>query len=110
MGKYIERCLAYCDERDKSGWNPEQVTYFKTCIEFLQHERMIHLFVMLMSIFVFMFFVVLNIMFDAAILQCGGLIMTALLFCYIHYYKFLENKTQYLYERYEVAWKSVFEK
>lgn len=110
MGKHIKRYLAFCDKCDKNGWDQEQISYFKTCIEFLQHERMIHLFVMLMSIFVFMFFVVLNVMFDSIVLQLSGLVMTVLLFCYIHYYKFLENKTQYLYERYEAAWKSIFEK
>ena len=107
MGPYIKRYLEFCDQHDRDGWTESDLYFFKTNIEFLQHERLIHLIVLIATIFVFLIVGILCFITDSTILSILGLVMTMLVFCYLHYYVYLENKTQYFYKRYENAWNSI---
>ncbi|MBQ6855713.1 MAG: hypothetical protein IJO13_01270 [Lachnospiraceae bacterium] len=107
MGKHIKRYLEFCDQHDECGWSASDLTYFHTCIQFLQHERLIHLLVLIATIFAFIFYAIIAFFIEHILITAGGFILTVLVLCYLHYYMFLENKTQYLYIRYEEAWKNV---
>ncbi|HHV30496.1 hypothetical protein [Acetivibrio mesophilus] len=103
MVKYLKRVEELMKEalsgNDSSNWE-DLANYYKSHIEFLQHERQIHL---LVTLFFGLFF--LMSVLAAAISEKLEILVVAFLFLVLlipyiaHYYK-LENGVQRLYELY----------
>lgn len=78
----------------------EDLDYAYRVICFLQHERLVHLLVTLFTFAGVLFLGVLTLVCDTVIFRVAGMIALILLLCYIHYYYFLENSIQELYQQY----------
>ena len=73
------------------GLDKETLSYHRTQIDFLQHERLIHLIVMLFVILCFLFFLCLYLVLDLLLFLIVFILLLILTIFYIfHYYK-LEN-------------------
>lgn len=81
-------------------WSSEKVSFAYQIICFLQHERLVHLLVTLFTFAGFLLIAILYLVFPSNILQFLGIGIFCLLFCYIHYYWYLENSVQKLYKTY----------
>lgn len=107
MEPYIKRYLEFCDLHDNIGWTVDDILFLKQNIEFLQHERLIHLLVLITTIFAFVFLCVASFLMNNIVVSIAGITATVLLLCYLRYYMILENNTQNLYKRFEKAWNSI---
>ena len=95
--KFIINALNSKDEHD---WKELQ-EYHKVHIEFIQHERLIHLIVTI----VFAFFLITSLIFTAiipgmAIMLLDLVLVIIMLFYILHYYR-LENGVERLYYLYD---------
>lgn len=88
----------------KGVFTEEEMQYHLQRIAFLQHERAVHLPVMLVSIVGFLLAIVFCFFQMSLISILGLLLLTILSFCYIKHYFFLENTVQAWYHVYS-NWK-----
>ena len=94
---YLENLLK--EEKDELFWQKEKEE-IKVQISFFQHERLVHLIVMVL--FALLEGIVLSFAVSFQnILFILALALLVLLIPYIRHYYFLENKTQYLYTLYD---------
>lgn len=94
--KYIQEMLSSEKAQD---WD-HLITYHKTQIQFLQHERFVHLFVMLFVILVFLSACMVTTLYPMIEMLLIDLILGVLLLFYVlHYFK-LENGVQRWYRIY----------
>ena len=101
MTKYLRHYKKEVEEilktKSKEDWEKILKNHRKT-IEFLQHERLVHLLVTLFFALIFCIFVVINLLFRQEGLVLVNFLITVLLVAYIiHYFK-LERGIQKLYE------------
>lgn len=96
---YLENLLK--EEKDELFWQKEKEE-IKVQISFFQHERLVHLIVMVL--FALLEGIVLSFAVSFQnLLFILALALLVLLIPYIRHYYFLENKTQYLYTLYDQA-------
>ena len=96
---YLENLLK--EEKDALFWQKEKEE-IKVQISFFQHERLVHLIVMVL--FALLEGIVLSFAVSFQnLLFILALALLVLLIPYIRHYYFLENKTQYLYTLYDQA-------
>lgn len=102
MGSYIKTYMKAVDEaieRDDTDFEAlkrEQLVQ----IGFIQHERIVHLIVTVMC--TLLLFLGLGIFFLSGLLaiMAVNVVLLALVFAYLMYYCFIENRTQQLYRQY----------
>ncbi|MCM1577405.1 MAG: hypothetical protein NC078_01230 [Ruminococcus sp.] len=102
MGNYIKAYMKAVDkaiEKDDTDFEAlkrEQLVQ----IEFIQHERIVHLIVTVMCCL--LLFLGLEIFFMTGLLaiMAVNVILLVLVFSYLMYYCFIENRTQQLYRQY----------
>ena len=70
-------------------------------VKFFQHERLVHLFVMLAFVFLCMTTIILSIIQINCFFSIISLILLVVLVFYIMHYFLLENKVQYMYAQYD---------
>ncbi len=104
MVEYVKKCendIKDALSREKEYLNKELLDQFKTRIEFIQHERLIHLIVTLFFALFFLIttlYILLSSTLELALLD---ILFLGMLVAYIiHYYR-LENGVQRLYELYD---------
>lgn len=104
--KQVETFLAEEHTKEESE---KELVYHLRKIQFLQHERIVHLIVVFFTIVITLFaFGVLLFIPDTA--AASGPIFAGfliLLFCYLMHYFFLENTVQHWYRLYEELLKKV---
>lgn len=102
MGNYIKtymRSVENALENENTDWQALKREHLVQ-IEFIQHERLIHLMVTIMCCL--LLFIGLCVFFISGItpfLIVDGLLLI-LVFCYLIYYFYIENSTQKLYRLY----------
>ena len=102
MGNYIKtymRSVETALENENTDWEVLKKEHLVQ-IEFIQHERLIHLMVTIMCCL--LLFIGLCVFFVSGIvpfLIVDGLLLI-LVFCYLIYYFYIENSTQKLYRLY----------
>ena len=102
MKKYIEEYIENIDkalENSKTDLNDLRDDLLVN-IEFFQHERLVHLLVMMLVSILTVILLVTNLFIDNIFLLIMLLIFVLLLIPYIFHYYFLENKVQLLYSYY----------
>ncbi|MBR1739021.1 MAG: hypothetical protein IJ737_01900 [Ruminococcus sp.] len=100
--EYIKRCLADpdCDFEKLLDYHTEKLRHF-------QHERFIHLIVMvLFALCVMMSFIAIAVWGTVTLIPLAALLL-ALLIPYIKHYYFLENSVQSLYKDYDEIYRRV---
>lgn len=86
-------------ENNQIEWNKEKSEYAYRIICMLQHERLVHLLVTLFTFAGTLFAAVLSLLLPSTYARILGAVVTVLLCCYIHYYWYLENSVQKLYDK-----------
>lgn len=100
--KYCAEHEEYVQKYLSSGDNLEELLILHACkIGWLQHERLIHLIVMLLISVLFLFSIWLYIVMDNPLVFILIAIVLVLLSAYIRHYFFLENKVQHWYKMYD---------
>ena len=97
MTKYIKQYIKEIES--KKEISKKDLEELKDKISFFQHERLVHLFIMLFCLLMLIIFIILcfkNKLFIIPTLT----ILVLNIFYIIHYY-FLENSVQYLYKVYD---------
>ncbi len=97
--KYIKKHLHLLEE--KEIFSERDYIYFSNVIQFVQHERLIHLIITIISAVFFFAFGALFLLASNVITGILLLIFTILLIFYIKHYCFLENSVQKMYSLYE---------
>lgn len=87
-------------EENRSTWNRDNGEHAFQTIYFLMHERYMHLLVTLFTFGGFLLLGFFSLIYNSIIIKILGIITSLLLFCYIHYYWYLENSIQKLYKVY----------
>jgi cytochrome b subunit of formate dehydrogenase len=105
MGEYIKRQLNEMDE--KKDWTDDDFEYFNKVIQFIQHERLIHLMVTIVTGGLFFIFMAFMVLIDSIITALLFFAVTILLVCYIKYYCFVENSVQKMYYIYDERTKAL---
>ncbi|SHJ26949.1 hypothetical protein [Parasporobacterium paucivorans] len=101
--EYIKNCLKSKDEQDFGAL----LNYHKTQIEFMQHERFVHLIITLVFAFFMIAFYVASMMIDLRGLVVIALIFSVVeLFYIVHYYR-LENGVQRWYRLYKEIYDAI---
>ena len=106
MKDKIKRYEDFLKARDEDGWTITDFNYILSCIEFLQHERLIHLLVTIAVVIVFLALALLSSLISSVFIRLCGVVITILLLFYIKYYCYLENKTQSLYDHYHNSYEN----
>lgn len=99
MTEYIKHQMKLMENREFN------CNYFVNIIQFIQHERLIHLIITIISAIFFLGFGVLFLIASNIITGILFLIFTILLIFYIKHYCFLENSVQKMYQIYENMYK-----
>ena len=103
MKKYMLSIIKYYEtEFEKENSDKEKLSAeLLTRIQFMQHERLVHLIVTVL--FSLLLFIRISgfVCFEKIAFLPIIILILALLIPYIAHYFFLENKTQYLYSLYE---------
>lgn len=97
--KYIKQHLEMLEERETLS--EKDVVYFSNIIQFVQHERLIHLIITIISATFFFLFGGLFLLASNIITGILLLVFTILLVFYIKHYCFLENSVQRMYYMFE---------
>ena len=102
MIDYINNYVKFITGRVTNGkLNAEDKNDFLIHIQFIQHERLIHLLVMILFAMLLIFgFIVLLISFSWLMVVFTGIIFIVEIFYIIHYYR-LENGVQKMYRLYD---------
>ena len=101
MKKYIENILDWSKKKDLTK---NDLEYFKNVISFIQHERLIHLIILILTIIIFLISCVLFLIIDNIISFILFIGITLVLIFYIRHYCYLENITQELYRKYSALY------
>lgn len=100
--KYLARHEAYIAERiQKEDGLPELLDYHRLKLSWLQHERLIHLIVLVLSVIIFCIALAVNAFFPGLPAILFLIIITILMAAYILHYFRLENRTQHWYRLYD---------
>ena len=97
MTKYIKEYIKEIES--KKQINKKDLEELKDKISFFQHERLVHLFIMLFCLLMLIIFIILC--FKNKLFIIPTLILLVLNIFYIIHYYFLENSVQYLYKVYD---------
>lgn len=108
MKKYIEQYDNYIKEKMNNDVTlmekNELLKYHKIQIEFVQHERLVHLIISIITGILFLLFsylyLISNYSISSFILGVLTILMLIVLFFYIIHYCYLENKVQEWYKIY----------
>jgi hypothetical protein len=99
MQKHEESMINSLNTEDGCNWN-ELIAYHKTQIEFIQHERLIHLIITIgVAIILSSLFIALMVSFNKGLIIIVLMLIVMEVFYIFHYYK-LENGIQRWYEIY----------
>ena len=90
----------YIKEKLKEMENTNNIELYLPIIQFIQHERLIHLIITIMTFVVFVIFAFIFLIFNNIITTIMFIGITILLICYIEYYCFMENSVQKMYKLY----------
>ncbi len=103
MKKYMLSIIKYYEtEFEKENADKEKLSAeLLTRIQFMQHERLIHLIVTVLFSLLLFICILGFVCFEKIAFLPIIILILALLIPYIAHYFFLENKTQYLYSLYE---------
>jgi len=105
MKNYMAEHETYLKRKMQEDWGAELLTYHAQKIAWLQHERLIHLLVTLLTALFFMF-LCLSFLPSCTILPGILLTITGLLLAaYILHYFRLENTVQRWYKLYDDLWR-----
>ncbi|MBQ7308073.1 MAG: hypothetical protein IJW82_06070 [Clostridia bacterium] len=103
-----ERILGYVKDIDEKLQNLKDVKDIDGLIKehliqisFFQHERLVHLFVMLAFVFLCLTTIIVSITQTSLVFSLISLILLVVLVFYILHYFLLENKVQYMYTQYD---------
>ncbi|HBH13016.1 MAG: Uncharacterized protein XD91_1587 [Clostridiales bacterium 38_11] len=100
MQKHEESMMSFINSETYDNWNA-LIDYHKTQIEFIQHERLIHLIITIgIAIILSILFGALMLFFNSGMLLIILMLIVMEVFYIIHYYK-LENGVQRWYEIYK---------
>lgn len=99
MKKYIKEYIIKEEKLLKEKTTKKDIEELLTKISFFQHERLVHLIVMIFTILSTLIFIFLSFKYNYFIF-CFILTLTLSIFYIMHYY-FLENSIQYLYKIYD---------
>ena len=97
MEKYIKRHLKWMEKED---WTEEDFNYFLEVIKFVQHERLIHLIITILTATLFILFGILFLIEQNIVTTSLSIILTIVLIFFIRYYCFIENSVQKMYFMY----------
>lgn len=97
--KYIKQHMKMIEE--KEIFSEKDVIYFSNVIKFVQHERLIHLIITIISAGFFFLFGGLFLFASNIITGILFFVFTILLVFYIKHYCFLENSVQRMYYMFE---------
>lgn len=97
MTKYIKEYIKEIES--KKEINKKDLEELKDKISFFQHERLVHLFIMLFCLLMLIIFIILC--FKNKLFIISTLMLLVLNIFYIIHYYFLENSVQYLYKVYD---------
>lgn len=97
MEKYIKRHLKWMEKED---WTEEDFNYFLEVIKFVQHERLIHLIITILTAALFLLFGILFLIEQNIVTTSLSIVLTIVLIFYIRYYCFIENSVQKMYFMY----------
>lgn len=101
MTKYVKAYLEYIRKIAESGDVSEEILReHLRQIEFIQHERLIHLLVTILFAVIFFISLIGCFIADNPVFILLSVLLLALLIPYIAHYYFLENSTQELYRLY----------
>lgn len=102
MGSYIKTYMQSVEEALENENTDFEVLKREHLmqIEFIQHERLIHLMVTIMCCI--LLFIGLGLFFISGLtaFMAVNFLMLVLVFCYLIYYFYIENSTQKLYRQY----------
>ncbi len=99
MQNHEESMMNFLGSEDYEDWNI-LIEYHKTQIEFVQHERLIHLIITIgIAIILSSLFIALMMSFNLGLIIIVLILIVLELFYILHYYK-LENGIQRWYEIY----------
>lgn len=104
MNKYMERHLKWME---KENWTEDDFNYFLNVIKFIQHERLIHLIITIITAILFFLIVFLYLINQNVITTILFFVITIVLIFYIKHYCTLENNVQKMYFKYEEKKKSL---
>ena len=99
MTKYIKEYIKKMENKLKKDITLKDIEELKDKISFFQHERLVHLFIMLFCLLMLIVFIALC--FNNNLFVIPMLILLVLNVFYIIHYYFLENSVQYLYKVYD---------
>lgn len=99
MTKYIKEYIKEIENRLKKDISKKDLEELKDKISFFQHERLVHMFIMLFCLLILILFIVLSL--KSILFIIPTLILIVLNIFYILHYYFLENSVQYLYKVYD---------
>lgn len=99
MGKYVKEHLKMMEE--KEFLSDKDREYFLHVIQFIQHERLIHLIITIISAVLFFMFGALYLLVSNIPTGIFLAVFTILLICYVQYYCFLENSVQKMYKLFD---------
>lgn len=99
MTTYIKEYIKEVENKLKKEVTKKDIEELKDKIYFFQHERLVHMFIMLFCLLVLIIFVILTLK-NINFLIATTIILVLNIFYILHYY-FLENSVQYLYKVYD---------
>lgn len=94
-----ERIQKYEEKYKNTDIEPEDREEMLFFVEMLQHERLVHLIITIATAAVFFISAWTMIVFRTIVTDLLFIVLTIVTFCYVHYYCYLENKTQYFEEK-----------
>lgn len=97
MTKYIKEYIKEIES--KKEISKKDLEELKDKISFFQHERLVHLLIMLFCLLMLIIFII--VCFKNELFIIPTLILLVLNIFYIIHYYFLENSVQYLYKVYD---------
>ena len=98
MKELIEDFICLYDESVKEGKEDREELY--RFILLVQHERLVHLIISIVTALIWLILLGLYIIFPL-VFTVPAIVFTVVLLCYIHYYCMLENTVQLMYKMYE---------
>lgn len=108
MKEYIRKHNEFLDTIDLHSLTQVEYNYHKLHIHNLQHERLIHLLVLMTTIAVLMTFFVLSFIFTNPFIYLALLILFVLTVFYIRHYYILENTLSKWYQAENIQYSSLY--
>lgn len=94
-----EFIIAYIREyKNKDELTKEELNEMHHVIQYVEHERLVHLIITIMTACVWLLFLYLYLLFLPFIVP--AIILTVVLMCYVMYYCWIENTVQEMYKDY----------